>query len=177
MSIIKIQIHIQIQADSFVSDTNGFINFWLRSIVTREETQFLKAYANHTMLASLQCVAHPVMFKISIHLCRSRSEKLNRMPQRSKTQLSSKRSNTQLRSFQNLQILRTISTGHDVIHTPVSFPVWGSGGLLWQMVIVISFAHERKTAPNDYAPGLRDSNSSKPYQTEWWNIINEKWLI
>ena len=25
-----ILIHIQIQADSFVSDTNGFINFWLR---------------------------------------------------------------------------------------------------------------------------------------------------
>ena len=32
-----------------------------------------------------------------------------------------------------------------------------SGGLLWQMVIVISFVGKRKTAPND----------SKPYQTEW----------
>ena len=29
-----------------------------------------------------------------------------------------------------------------------------SGGLLWQMVTVISFARERKTAPNDYASGL-----------------------
>ena len=28
-----------------------------------------------------------------------------------------------------------------------------SEGLLWQM-IVISFANEHKTAPNDYAPGL-----------------------
>ena len=27
-----------------------------------------------------------------------------------------------------------------------------SVGLLWQMVIVISFVHERKTASNDYAP-------------------------
>ena len=27
--------------------------------------------------------------------------------------------------FQNLQILETIASEHDVIHTPVSFPVWG----------------------------------------------------
>ena len=33
----SITIHIQIQADSFVSDTNGFINFRLRSLVTRGE--------------------------------------------------------------------------------------------------------------------------------------------
>ena len=32
-----IQIHIQIQADTFVSDTNGFINFWLQSMATRGE--------------------------------------------------------------------------------------------------------------------------------------------
>ena len=44
---------------------------------TRRETQFLKAYANHTILTSLQHAAHLVMFKISIHLCRSRSKKLN----------------------------------------------------------------------------------------------------
>ena len=36
---------------------------------------------------------------------------------------------------------------------------------------------ERKIAPTDSAPGLRDPNSSKPYQTEWKIIINEKWLI
>ena len=32
-----IQIHIQIQADSVVSDTNGFINFWLWSMATQGE--------------------------------------------------------------------------------------------------------------------------------------------
>ena len=32
--------------------------------------------------------------------------------------------------FQNLQILRTIASGHDVIHTPASFPIWS---LLWQL--------------------------------------------
>ena len=42
-----------------------------------------------------------------------------------------------------------------------------SGGLLWQMVIVISFPCERKTAPNDYAPRLRDPIGSKPFLTEW----------
>ena len=31
-----IQIHIQIQAASSVSDTNGFIIFWLWPMVTRE---------------------------------------------------------------------------------------------------------------------------------------------
>ena len=41
-------------------------------------------------------------------------------------------------------------------------PHFVSGALLRQMVIVTSFAHERKTAPNDYAPELRDF-----YQTEW----------
>ena len=33
------------------------------------------------------------------------------------------------------------------------------------MVIVLSFAHERKTVPNDYA--ILNPNSSKPNQTEW----------
>ena len=32
--------------------------------------------------------------------------------------------------FQNLQILSTIASGHDVIHTPASFPICG---LLWQL--------------------------------------------
>ena len=32
-----IQIHIHIQVDSFSSETNGFIHFWLRSMVTRRE--------------------------------------------------------------------------------------------------------------------------------------------
>ncbi len=39
------------------------------------------------MLTRPQRAVNLVMSKISIHLCRSRSEKLNRMPQRQKTQL------------------------------------------------------------------------------------------
>ena len=32
--------------------------------------------------------------------------------------------NSQLTLFQNLQIFMTIASGHDVIHTPASFPIW-----------------------------------------------------
>ena len=42
-------IHIQIQVDSFVSDTNGLFNSWLLSTLTWGDT-ILKVYANHTML-------------------------------------------------------------------------------------------------------------------------------
>ena len=53
--------------------------------------------------------------------------------------------------FQNPRILRTISLGHDVIHTPAQFPVLK---LIMTMVIVIFCAHERKIVPNDYVPEL-----------------------
>ena len=54
-------------------------------------------YANHPRHA-----AYLVMFKISV----GQNSTLNSL-------------------FQNTQILRTISFGHDVIHTPAPFPVWG----------------------------------------------------
>ena len=66
-------------------------------------------------------------------------------------------------SFQNPQILWTISSGHVVILTPAPFPVWG---FIMTMLIVISFAHEHNTATTNYALELRDANSSKPYQTD-----------
>ena len=37
---------------------------------------------------------------------------------------------SQLTLFQNLQILWTIASGSDVIHTPAPSPIWG---LLWQL--------------------------------------------
>ena len=39
------------------------------------------------------------------------------------------------------------------------------------MVIVISFVRERKTAPNDYSPELRDSNNSKSVVIPWCNHV------
>ena len=59
--------------------------------------------------------------------------------------------NLQVILFKNPQILKTISSGHDVIYTLASFPVWG---FIMTMVIVISFAHERKTVPTDNVPEL-----------------------
>ena len=67
------------------------------------------------------------------------------------SQLSASMVQSQLTLFQNPQILRTISSRHDVIHIPAPFPVCG---FIMIMVIVISFVRERKTAPNDDAPGL-----------------------
>ena len=49
---------------------------------------------------------------------------------------------TQLHLFQNLPNLRTIASGHDVIHTPFSIFYLG-----FIMSIVISFARERKLYP------------------------------
>ena len=66
-------------------------------------------------------------------------------------QLSSSTAQTQL-VFQNPQILRTISSEHDVIHTPAPFPVWG---FIMTIVIDISFARERKTALTDSAPEFK----------------------
>ena len=45
------------------------------------------------------------------------------------------------------------------------------------MVIVISFARVRKTAPNDYAPELLNRIVQSPTKLNDKNIINEKWLI
>ena len=60
-------MHMQIQADSVFSGTNGFINF-LTSVHgdNRRETQFLKVYVNHMMLNPPQRTVPFVMFKISV---------------------------------------------------------------------------------------------------------------
>ena len=67
---------MQIEADSFQIRTGSLFPDFVDT--RRGETQFLKVYANHTRLTPPQRASHLVMFKISIHLCRSRSEKLNR---------------------------------------------------------------------------------------------------
>ena len=118
---------------------------------TRRETQFLKVFANHTMRTPPQRAAHLVRFKISFHLRWSEPDKLNR--RRDDRKLNS------LPQWANLNWLFSIcsnSLDHLFqpwhLHTPAPFPV---RGFIMTMVIVISFAHERKTAPNYYAPGLK----------------------
>ena len=68
LMMISIVIII-IKADSVISDTNGFIFFCLQPLGdTRSETQFIKAYTNHTILTPPSSTAHLVVSKISTHL-------------------------------------------------------------------------------------------------------------
>ena len=102
------------------------------------------------------CAVHLVMFKIPVgrdpkNPTTSFNGPSPTLASMAETQLSASMVQSQLTLFQNSQILRTISSRHDVIHTPTPFPVWG---FIMTMVIVISFARKCKTAPNDYAPEL-----------------------
>ena len=74
-----------------------------------------------TMLTPTKRAAHLVMFKISV----------GRDPKNPTTSFNGQNPTltsmvqSQLTSFHNPQILRTISSRLDVIHTPTPFPVWG----------------------------------------------------
>ena len=152
-------MHIQIQADSFISDTNGFINFWLQSMVTRGER-----HNSYKPMLTILSWPHPNARRI-LWCLRSQFISASRDPKNSTARLNGIKLicpstvESQLLFFQNPQILRTISSGSDVFHTPAPFPVWG---LLWQTMIVISFPCGRKTAPSDYAPGLRSKFKALP---------------
>ena len=121
---------MQIQADSVFSGTNGFINF-LTSVHgdKRRETQFLKVYVNHMMLNPPQRTVPFVMFKISV--IRDPKNPTPSFNGQNPTLVSTAEDpnlaslvQSQLTSFQNPQILRTIFSEHDVIHTPAPFPFW-----------------------------------------------------
>ena len=162
-----------------------FINIWLQSMASRGER-----HNSSKSIQTILCWSHPNM-RCILWCLRSQfisagwdpknltsclnDRRPNSILQRSNTQLHLSAVKIQLTSFQNTQILRTIS-GHDVIHTPapisclgVYYDKWWLSYLLRAKnmtitichlevdVIVISFARERQTAPNN----------SKPYQTEW----------
>ena len=141
-------------------DTNTFTNakhrrtllFQVWAILLTSDFASSSYNANHP-----RRTAHLVMFKISVgrdpkNPTTSSTAQIQLYASMAETQFSASIVQSQLStdSFQNPQILRTISSVH-VIHTPALFPVWG---FIMTMVIVISFAHERKTAPNDSAPEL-----------------------
>ena len=109
-----------------------FINSWLRPWVTQGEWHNFYSANHPNARRILWCLRSLSMeiWKIRLHLQRPKSK-------------------SQRTLLQNPQILRTISSGHDVIHTPASFPIWG---FIMTMVIVIFFAREHKTVPNDYEP-------------------------
>ena len=125
------------------------INFLTSAHSNTRRERHNSYYANYP-----QHMAHRVMFKISV----SRDLKnpttsfngpnptLCPNSRNSTLCLHGSNFNSQLTLFQNPQIFRTISSRHDVIHTPTPFPVWG---LIMTVVIVISFAHEHKPKLND----------------------------
>ena len=105
----------------------------------RRETQIIKAYANHTMLIPLQCVVHLEVFKISAGRDQNwsdliRSEKLNHALQRSTSTLAFLKPS----KFSGYVFQAWCHPRTQFISTAVQ-PHFLPGGLLWQMMIVISF--------------------------------------
>ena len=148
-----IQTHLQTQADSVVSGMNRFINF-LTSVHgdTRRETQFLKVYADHNVLTPpLQCTAHLVMFKIFV----SRDLKNPTTSFNGPNPILNSRIPNSNLNYLFFKILKFSGQSLPSMTSSILQPHFLSGGLLQQMVIVISFVHECKTVPNDYAPGLK----------------------
>ena len=105
---------------------------------TRGERQCLQVFRNHTMLTTPQNSVHLVVqsqflntmvgtqllnIRVGIQL------QLSAMEADNPTVCLHGPKSTPNSLFQNLQILRTITSGHDVIHTPAPFTIWG---LLWQ---------------------------------------------
>ena len=133
----------KIQVDSVVSDSNGLSISWLRSMATRGEIHN-SYYADPT--PNVQHISW-CLRSLSVEICKT-------WPHASTAEDPALCLNGPIStdSFQNPQTLRTISFGHDVIHTPAPFSVWG---FIMTMVIVIPFARERKTVPNDFTPELK----------------------
>ena len=118
------------------------------------ETQFLKVFHNHTMLTppptfSISCGVKDLNSSLPVEI--RKTQLFDSIAESPITRLHGPISTSQLTVFQNPQILRTISSRHDIIHTPAPFPIWG---FIMTIVIVISFVRERKTVPNDYAPEI-----------------------
>ena len=126
---------------------------------TRRETQFLKVYANHTMLTPSQCTAHLAMF------LRTQFISAGQDPKKCTACLNGRKPNSRLqRSKSNWRLFKILRfSGLSLLGMKSSTlqPHFLSGGLLWQMVIIISFAWRHKLHLD------WDLNGSKSYQTEW----------
>ena len=164
--ITTVHIQMQIQANTYsgrlcCSGTNSFINFWLRFCDTRRHNSYYADYPQHA--------AHLVVVKLSVgrdlkNLNHHRNgRELNSLPTWSNLSF-------QLPNFQNPQILSPSLLG---MMSSTLQPI-SRLGFIMTMVIVISFAHERKPVPNDYAPELLTRIVQSPTKL---NISNKKWLI
>ena len=82
-----------------------------------------------------------------------------------KSQLASSSFKSQLTAFfKNHQNSQPIASGHDVIHTPVSLPIWG----FYYDICDCHILRERSwTVLNVCSCTCTKPSSSKPNQTEW----------
>ena len=130
ISITTVHKHMQKHRRTLLFRYKHFIiNFWVQFFNTRRETIFkslLKSYyANNT--ATLSTSHGPI--SISQHHDWNSTSTVCHWRRQPNCQPTLSKVNSQLTLFQNLQILRTITFGHDAIHTPAPFPIWG---FLWQ---------------------------------------------
>ena len=138
-------IYTKTQVNSLLFRYEPFINFWLRFFDTSRDTilksfvsynanntpnvwniswcfgsQFIFAGQNPKDLTATAMVENSI---VCLHGPMSTFNSMVRL------QLLNIMVGTQLNLFQNLPNSQPISSGHDVIHTPATFPIWG---LLWQ---------------------------------------------
>ena len=130
---IIIQIQILKQADSDVSDTNGFINFLTSAYSDTRRERHNSYNANYPQRA-----VHLVMFKISVDRDPKNPTTSSTVKIQLPTDSFSKSSN-----FQDY-LLRAWLHPHYRTTSYLEF--------IMTMAIVISFARDCKTVPNDYAP-------------------------
>ena len=124
---------VKYTADSVVQ-VRTFINFLISEFgsSTRGERDTI---LNHSILTKLKRSAHLVVFKISIGRDLQNSMiRLQLLNIIVLTQLdwppvttnsTRLQSSTQLTCFSKYPNSQPIASGHDVIHTPISFPIWG----------------------------------------------------
>ena len=109
-----------------VIEVRKFINFWT-FFDTRRKRQFLKVFR---IILYKQNSQLPGRTPTSQHHDRTPTSTVGLNGRERNCLLQGPMLTFQLTLFQNLQILTTIASGQDVIHTPAPFPI---GGLLWQL--------------------------------------------
>ena len=132
--------------------------FYLQSLATWErETQFLRAYANHTILSPPHTRVWHILWSLRSQLISAgrdpnwsaliRSEKIQPHASTIECQLICF---FKILKFSALSLLGMTSTTHWIHSNSCPQPYFLSGGLLWQTMIVISFPRGRKIASSDY---------------------------
>ena len=155
-------IHIQMQADSIVSDTNGFINSWLRSMATRREW-YNSYYANP--IPNGRCILW-CLRSLSVEIWKPNyifNGPNSTLASMVETQLSFSMIQSQLLFF---KILKFSGPSLPGMTSSTLQPHFLSGGLLWQWWLSYPLRASIKLHQLLCAWTL-NPNSSKHNQTEW----------